>query len=86
MALRWEEGHLPAGCPRDEGENGAAVMLDWKESVIHLPESWSLQSQVDVFRHQELTRRNGDAIEGRAERVHRKDQSWVCTKVWQSPQ
>lgn len=37
MALRREKGHLQTGCYRAEGETRAAVMLDRKESVIHLP-------------------------------------------------
>lgn len=36
--FRWEEGHLQAGCYRDEGENGAGN-AGLEGDVIHLPES-----------------------------------------------
>lgn len=50
--------------------------------MIDLPEF-----QVDsVYGHQELTQRSRDGLEGRAERVRRKKQSWVHTKVWKSLQ
>ena len=65
-------------------------MIGRAVKMVHLlpKPSWTLSFQIDsVCRYSPLTPRKANGLEwGCLRRVHRKEESWVCCKVWQIPQ
>lgn len=92
MELSLEEGHQEAGCYQAEGENKETIMKHRKDSVTHLPESLTDVAAEDPGERVFLgilsaaDTKEWEWLEGRAERVHRKEESWAHIKVSGSPQ